>query len=388
MDANLLAKLKPWMGYASATTGGLGGKVRDVTSGDQWQALIEEDDETPDAPVIYNIISTVSGDNTKGKEITLKERLNFSITSPGNLLAITGVGVHVTRSSNVAIYNVKAGLVSEGPKDAFGFETECADILFAFNEVFGDMAKSKDFYDGLMDTKRNTRRVAIIGNYFHDHHKVSLHGYSDSDAKDREVTYALNMHRNVGSRVPLVRGGFAHVAYNVYDGVTESAVNLRMGCQALVEGNTFRNTDNPIVGIDSSSPGKWQLRANLFGSGVAWPTKIDPKKEASAQDGKSTTDFEPEYSPSFPTLDPILAAEWVEANAGLVPPGKVVTLPRQGAPIPQPEQPAEPVTPPQPSQPEQPAEEDPEVVDLGPIAVALDEAEAALAKVRRLLGAG
>jgi hypothetical protein len=52
----------------------------------------------------------------------------------------------------------------------------------------------------------------------------------------------------------------------------------------------------------------------------------------------------------------------------------------------EPEQPVE--EPGQTEQPQHPAEEEPEVVDLGPIAVALDEAEAALAKVRRLLGAG
>jgi pectate lyase len=271
----------------------------------------------------------------------------------------------------------------------FGFEKASKHLWLLHCEGFGDMKADKDDFDGLADFKDGTEYYAVTACHWHDHHKVCLNGSSDSDLKGgRYLTYALNLHRKIGSRLPLVRGGKVHVAYNVYDGVTESAVNLRMGCQALVEGNSFRNVDNPIVGIDSKSPGAWNLRAKLYGESVAWPHKLTAGKEATAQDGKSTTDFEPDYSPSFPTLDPILAAEWVEANAGLVPPGKVVTLPGQGAPVPpvEPEKPVE--EPGQTEQPQPSAEEEPEVVDLGPIAVALDEAEAAIAKVRRLLGAG
>jgi pectate lyase len=149
MHANILAALKPWMGYASATTGGLGSKVHEIASGDQWQALLEEHEKSPEEPAIYKIVSTVSGDNTRAKEITIKDRKNITITSDGDLLAITGVGVHVSRTSNSIVFNVKAGLVGEGPKDAFGFETDCPDVLLAFNEMYGDMEKSKGFYHRL-----------------------------------------------------------------------------------------------------------------------------------------------------------------------------------------------------------------------------------------------
>jgi pectate lyase len=390
MTPDILDKYRPFAGYGASVTGGAGGPVHDVRSGDEWNALIKAHDKTPDAPVIYNIVADITGANTSAKEITIKERKNITVTSPGNGVQITGIGVHCSAVENFLAFNVKGGLVGEGQKDLFGFEKASKRLWLLHCEGYGDMKGGKDDYDGLADFKAGTEYYAVTACHWHDHHKVCLNGSSDSDLKGgRYFTYALNLHRNVGSRLPSVRGGHVHVAYNVYDGVTESAINLRMGCEALVEGNTFSNVDNPIVGIDSKSPGAWNLRANLYGSGVAWPHKLEKGKEATAQDGKSTTDWEPEYSPSFPTLDPILTAEWVEANAGLVPPGKTLTMPGGGSappteeePTPEPDQPAE--------EPEEqvPPQEEPEVVDLGPIAIALDEAEAALGRLRRLLGAG
>jgi pectate lyase len=387
MTPAILDKYRPFAGYARDVTGGLGGPVHDVRTGDEWNALIKSHDKTPDAPVIYNIVADITGANTAAKEITIKGRKNVTVTSPGDGVQVTGVGIHCSDVENFLAYNVKGGRTGEGPKDLFGFEKASKHLWLLHCEGYGDMKAGKDDFDGLADFKDGTEYYAVTACHWHDHHKVCLNGSSDSDLKGgRYFTYALNLHRNVGSRLPSVRGGHVHVAYNVYDGVTESAINLRMGCEALVEGNTFRNVDNPIVGIDSKSPGAWNLRANLYGSGVAWPHKLEKGKEATAQDGKSTTDWEPEYSPSFPTLDPILTAEWVEANAGLVPPGKTLTMPGQGETVP-PVVPEKPVDEPQVPQP--PAEEEPsKEVDLAEVAVELDTAEAALGRLRRLLGAG
>jgi pectate lyase len=94
MTPDILDKYRPFAGYGASVTGGLGGPVHDVHSGDEWNALIKAHDKTPDAPIIYNIVADVTGANTAAKEITIKNRKNVTVTSPGNGVLVTGVGIH------------------------------------------------------------------------------------------------------------------------------------------------------------------------------------------------------------------------------------------------------------------------------------------------------
>ena len=44
-------------------------------------------------------------------------------------------------------------------------------------------------------------------------------------------------------------------------------INLRMGGRILVEGNYFKNSNNPLIASDDSSePGCWQTRSNFLDS--------------------------------------------------------------------------------------------------------------------------
>ena len=44
-------------------------------------------------------------------------------------------------------------------------------------------------------------------------------------------------------------------------------INSRMGGRILVEGNYFKNSNNPLIASDdSSSPGCWQTRSNFLDS--------------------------------------------------------------------------------------------------------------------------
>lgn len=59
-------------------------------------------------------------------------------------------------------------------------------------------------------------------NYFHDHHKASLVGHSDSNSSEDtgklHVTYANNYWKDIGSRTPSLRFGTGHIYNNYYEG--------------------------------------------------------------------------------------------------------------------------------------------------------------------------
>ena len=96
-------------------------------------------------------------------------------------------------------------------------------------------------------------------------------GHSDSNGdEDRgrlKITYANNYWKDVNSRAPLLRFGTAHV-YNSYYENLSTAVNTRMGAQALVQNSVFRNVASPILSIDSKEVGYAVSINNDFGGGA------------------------------------------------------------------------------------------------------------------------
>lgn len=131
-------------------------------------------------------------------------------------------------------------------------------------------------------------RVTISYNYLHDHHKVSLNGFSDSDDVVRHVTFHHNVFDNVSSRTPLQRNGFSHLLNNYIGRVATSGVNVRMGGHSLVEGNYFEQVQNAVTSRDSSELGYWELRDNNVKSpsdfatfGLTWvASDSTPTKDA------------------------------------------------------------------------------------------------------------
>ena len=96
----------------------------------------------------------------------------------------------------------------------------------------------------------------------HDHHKVSLNGYTDDDSAVRHVTFHHNLFENVGSRTPLQRHGYSHMLNNYLYKVTVSGINVRMDGYSLVEANYFETVMNPVTARDSTAIGYWELRNN------------------------------------------------------------------------------------------------------------------------------
>jgi pectate lyase len=149
----------------------------------------------------------------------------------------------------------------------------------------------------LIDLKKGADNVTVSYNYLHDHHKVSLNGFSDSDTAVRHITFYRNVFRDVGSRTPLQRGGYSHVLNNLLSGITASGVNVRMGGYSVIESNFFENAQNPVTSRDSSALGDWELRNNNITSprdfgkfGISWQAS-DSSPTRDATDWTTTKPF-------------------------------------------------------------------------------------------------
>jgi pectate lyase len=379
---------KPILGFASWVRGAPpGSPIQHCTTGDQINAAAK----LADGPLFISVEGDISGDNTKDNVIRIQRVKQITIIGDGKS-KIRGVGFRTNDAEDIVYAHLDIGQVNEGSKDCIGIEGASRGVVVLHCHLSGSMAKSKDYFDGLVDVKHEASEVCLAYNHFHDHHKAVLIGSSDSDKGNRRVTIVRNFFDDLGSRGPSNRFGEVHIADNYFRGMDTSGINMRMGAVGLIEGNVFEKVKLPICSLDSKEIGRWHQRDNRYIE-VQWP-KVSGKAVASGQDGQSTTDWEPPYSFIRLPLDQVVAhvtcfAGPLQAGAaGPVIDGRATELPAEPGSN-EPEKPVdEPGT-------DQPGQAETEVVDLAPIVAALDEAEAgldqykaALAKVRRLLGAG
>jgi pectate lyase len=315
-----LDRYKPFFGYAAGTTGGQGGPVVRCATGDAVQAALEA---KGNAPLTIFITDTITGANSQAPQIDISGVRDLTIMGDGQHLDATNVGIRINKGSeNIILFNLKIGRIEEGQKDAVGIEGDCKNIVLLHCDLYGDTGADKDYYDGLMDTKRGAERIAAVLCKFHDHHKACLNGASDRDEGSRRITFAYSWFDKLGSRCPSVRFGEAHVAGCLLTDVESSGVNCRMGAQVLIEGTTFERVHDPVAALDSREPGFWNL-VDSQAIDCSWGKA--KARERLATDWRSTTDFRPSYR--MPMLPRAQAAAFVRANAGLLPPGKVITMP-------------------------------------------------------------
>jgi pectate lyase len=186
-----------------------------------------------------------------------------------------------------------------GSIDAIGIEGQGSKypgyLWIDHNTLFSSLAECAGAgdleFDGLVDNKAGAHHITYSYNYMHDHHKVGLIGSSDSDSSDRYITFHHNHYSNVGSRLPLQRGGYTHLYNNLYSGVTASGVNVRMGGYSLIESNYFENAKNPVTSRDSSALGYWELRNNNIKSAADFSTYGITWSDASDLPWKNATDW-------------------------------------------------------------------------------------------------
>ncbi len=208
-------------------------------------------------------------------------------------------------SSNVVVRNMKIGALGGAAKDADMFRIDGAsNVWIDHNEMFAVNNECKGSPEGdltfesAIDIKKEAHNITVSYNYIHDVKKVGLDGSSSTDiAGGRKITYHHNYYKNVNARLPLQRGGWIHVYNNLYDGITESGINVRQKGYALIERNWFQNAKNPVTcRSDSSNCGWWDLRNNNILStadfktyNITWGSVGSGEKNA--DDWKTTAAF-------------------------------------------------------------------------------------------------
>lgn len=203
---------------------------------------------------------------------TIEIKSKSDITLLGAAGSSANFGFHIAAAaSNVIIRNMTIGLLPGGSdSDMISIEGMSGgvpkNIWIDHNELFSSLAVCEGAgdtaFDGMLDIKKGGDRITVSYNYLHDHHKVSLNGYTDGDDALRQITFHHNWFENIGSRVPLQRHGYAHLLNNFFSKVQTSGINVRMGGYALIEANYFENVKNPVTARDSSAVGFWDLRNN------------------------------------------------------------------------------------------------------------------------------
>jgi pectate lyase len=209
-----------------------------------------------------------------GQTLEIKSKNDISII--GDVGSSANFGIHVAASaSNIIIRDMTIGLTPGGDaSDIISVEGMSGgmpkNIWIDHNELFTSMATcpgaGDTAFDGMVDVKKGAENVTVSYNYMHDHHKVSLNGFTDTDDAVRHITFHHNLFERIGSRAPLQRHGFAHVVNNHFLDVSASCVNVRMGGYALVEGNFFEKVQNPVTARDSDAIGFWELKNNNLAS--------------------------------------------------------------------------------------------------------------------------
>jgi pectate lyase len=231
-------------------TGGAGGKTVTVSTYAELLAAVNYKDTT--AATVY-IKGKISG--------TEKIRVgsNKSILGLDSSSGLTGFGLFIRDAKNIIIRNIAISKVRTGDPggDAVGVQSS-TNIWLDHLDLSSDLTSGKDYYDGLADFSHGSDYLTVSNTYFHDHFKASLVGHSDSNgAEDKgklHITYANNYWKNINSRMPLLRFGTAHVFNSVFDSGS-TAVNTRMGAQALVESTVFKNVERAVLSIDSKEVG-------------------------------------------------------------------------------------------------------------------------------------
>ncbi len=302
------------VGYGKAATGGGSSTPLEVSSREALQAAIDAYSGSGGLVLKYTGKFNYSQISDPCVQHTLEaQKIEIKKKSDITLLGADGssanFGIHVAASSsNIIIRNMTIGLLPGGSdSDIISLEGMSGgvptNVWIDHNELFSSMAEcpgaGDTAFDGMIDIKKGADNVTISYNYMHDHHKVSLNGYSDDDDTARHVTFHHNVFENVGSRTPLQRHGYAHLFNNYFHSVTVSGINVRMSGYALIEGNYFENVKNPVTSRDSDEVGFWDLRNNNLataadvGSGNAFGITWDDGNSGTvnATDWKTTAAF-------------------------------------------------------------------------------------------------
>jgi pectate lyase len=293
------------VGFATlngGTTGGQGGPTVTVSTGTALQDAVKAG-----GPRIIYVNGTITPGNSSGlSKIDVKEVSDISILGVGTSGELNGIGIKIWKSSNIIIRNLKIHHVTIGDKDCISIEGPSDHIWVDHCELYNDLNHDKDYYDGLLDAKKDSEYITYSWNYLHDSYKTCLVGSSDSDSHDRKITLHHNWFANCFSRLPLYSFGTGHIYNNYYNGILDTGINSRMGAVLRVENNWFENSKDPLGFWYSDETGYWDVSNNRYVNCTG------------SQPTSSTRSFNPPYNYSLDSVDSVPATVRQYAGVGKI----------------------------------------------------------------------
>jgi pectate lyase len=214
------------------------------------------------------LVVQFSGQFQGADEISIAS--NKTLLGVGADAHLLGIGLSVNGSRNVIVRNVAVShVVADGTSpvnDAIEITGGARNVWIDHCALFSDRLNGEDYYDGLLEIKNGASFITVSFTEFYDHFKVSLISSGDEQVGDTVIraTYHHNYFHDVGSRLPSIRFGKAHVFNNYYVNVATTGVNSRMGAVVKVENNYFLSSDDSIGSWDSAQPGTWDVSDNIF----------------------------------------------------------------------------------------------------------------------------
>ncbi|TCB98512.1 pectate lyase [Micromonospora zingiberis] len=321
-------------GFASrngGTTGGNGGQTVRATTGTQIHAALCNR-ASSSTPIIIQVEGTinhgnttkVSGGscNTAADVIELKQISNVTILGVGNGALFDQIGIHIREASNIVIQNVtvrnvkKSGSPVSNGGDAIGMEANVRNVWVDHVTLEASGGESEGF-DGLFDMKNNTQYVTLSYSILRNSGRGGLIGSSETDLSNDFITFHHNLYENLDSRVPLLRGGTAHIFNNHYVSIRESGINSRAGARAKVDNNYFRNSKDVLGTFYTNQAGYWQVSGNTFDN-VTWSSRSSDNNPAGPNPTSNTSVSIPyAYSLDAASCVPNIVSQTAGANKGI-----------------------------------------------------------------------
>jgi pectate lyase len=245
-----------------------------------------------DGTLTYEDWVAVSGDDARQIDLG-GDFSDLTIIGVEDRALFDGVGFQV-QGNNIIFQNITIRYVLGRDAITINNATYVKVTHSTFYNESMEVNTDKDKYDEIFGIKNNTQHVILSWNHIYDSHKTILVGSNDGlDAlPDRRLVVHHNYFHDCGSRLPLFRGGHAHV-YNNYFLRCDSAVNTRTNSKMLIENNFFEDVGRAIgYYFDESNPsGLIEVRGNIY---------VDVGGDTPSE---STVDIEFEGDYSY-TLDP------------------------------------------------------------------------------------
>lgn len=219
------------------------------------QAILSEQSlKNLTVPLDIRIIGTIRkddvdslGSSAEGLQIKTTSNNGVTIEGVGHDAAVYGFGflireAHYVELANLGVYNfMDDGISVDTNNDYLWIHNN--DI--SYGAVGGDSDQAKG--DGSLDFKKSYYST-LSYNHFWDSGKCNLLDASPGSGGSNYLTYHHNWYDHSDSRHPRIRNATAvHVYNNYYDGNAKYGVGVTSGSSAFVEGNYFRDANDPMM---------------------------------------------------------------------------------------------------------------------------------------------